>query len=70
MRGTVLGNCREMAIRTYNFKRATIIDHRSGCVRPLRSLTDGDIQPFIDAMKVWAVEKSQPEQAAKPGEAK
>ena len=52
MRGTFFGNLTVGAIRTYNFKRATVVDHRSGVSRPLKETMDGDLQPFVDGMEV------------------
>jgi protein subunit release factor A len=37
-------------IRTYNFKRGTVLDHRTGVELPLEPVLDGGIEPFIKAM--------------------
>lgn len=37
--------------RTYNFKRGTVIDHKTGVSLPLQVVLDGKIEPFIDARK-------------------
>lgn len=50
MRGTVLGNCREATVRTYNYRRGTVTDHGSGKIIPLDRALSGEVQPFIDAL--------------------
>lgn len=46
----VFGTVETKPVRTYNFKRGTIIDHRSGISVSLRRAMDGDIQPLIDSL--------------------
>lgn len=31
-------------IRTYNFQRGTVLDHRTGKIAPLKKIMDGDIE--------------------------
>ena len=50
MRGIVLGNCLEPVIRTYNYKRGMVTDHRSGISVNLKDVLAGRVQPFIEAM--------------------
>ena len=49
MRGIVFGNMRTKTVRTYNYKRGTVTDHRTDTTLPLKLVLDGGIEPFISA---------------------
>ena len=61
MRGIVFGSRAAKTVRTYNYKRETVTDHRTGVVVPLKKALDGDISLFIEANKKRAVEQTEPE---------
>lgn len=43
-------------IRTYHAIRGTVKDHRTKVVRPFQPTLDGDLDPFIEAMRLQEVE--------------
>ncbi len=51
-KGLVFGQERtRKEIRVYNWKRQTVKDTRTGLVLPLREVLEGDLEPFIRALR-------------------
>jgi len=59
MRKTQVGTGdRSAKIRTYNYPQNRVTDHRINLtLHELNKVVDGDIEPFIDALKVADVEE-------------
>ena len=49
MRGVVFGMGPAKTIRTYNYKRGLVTDHRTGVILSLRQVLSGDIAAFVAA---------------------
>lgn len=51
MRGKVLGGAQGRVVRTYNYKRGTVIDHRTGAVADLKRVMNGDVDLLLEKKK-------------------
>ena len=58
MRGVIFGVRAGAAIRTYNYQRGTVKDHRSGVVANLKKVLDGDLDCLIIPMREKVAKES------------
>lgn len=47
-------------IRTYNYPRGTVVDHRTGTVGVLADTLDGDVEGFLAEVRAGMIERSLP----------
>jgi protein subunit release factor A len=57
MRGVAFSNVKGRVVRTYNYKRGIVTDHRTGLSLQLKAVLDGQIDAFIQAFaSKWSSE--------------